>query len=638
MNVQVPIPTGRDYRPDIDGLRAIAVFMVIAFHAFPAYFRHGYIGVDVFFVISGYLITGILLKSRGAGLAHLVDFYGYRIRRIFPGLLVVLVSTGVVGYAVLLPAEFKALDLYLAASAGFASNLVSFLSSGYFEKSAQTTPLLHLWSLAIEEQFYIVWPLMLWWLGRKPGKRGPELALLTLLFLSFAFGLALTYGNLPLAYYHPLARAWELLAGAWLAFVRLPLSPLARSVSSDTIVVIALTVLAIGGIAIGNVGAFPGAWALLPVLSTVSLIAFAPRSWLGQQFLSHPLMVYIGRISYPLYLWHWVMLAYLRIEHPNPQWFWVVFAVGLSFVLAAATFHWVERPLQKRPLARVVPGLAGLMVAVLAFSWIDYNFNVVGKRQTALQMALEKEYDPRPAYRFRTCFLDSATQRPLEFGQECLQRGRAGEIRVLLWGDSLAAQLYPGLAVLNSVQPLAITQRTASSCPPSVSDNYPDRGYCDEINASTRRMLPDLAPDVVVINGRWGHDPEKLISELVRFLRAGGVRKILLMGPTPDWAPDLRGLLARTDFPGGRLPDFLEPPAATWSVTQSQTEQLRAIAKSMSIDFLAPVDLLCEKNTCRIKVSDHIPDGLIASDHDHFTAQGSEFLFKDVRAEAVVKP
>lgn len=638
MTGQGPLSAGHDYRPDIDGLRAIAVLMVVAFHSFPSLFRHGYIGVDVFFVISGYLITGILLKSQGADLSHLPRFYGRRVRRIFPALLVVLASTAVIGYVVLLPAEFRTLDRYMSASALFVGNVVAWLSSGYFEKATETTPLLHLWSLAIEEQFYIVWPLLLWGLGRLLTSSGLAVSLAILSSLSFAFGLALTYSNQSLAYYHPLARAWELIAGAWLASrVGSSRTP-AVSVPAGWIVSVSLCLLGVCGAAVGNAGAFPGAWALVPVVTTLALIAWAPGTWAGRHLLSHPVVVHMGRISYPLYLWHWVILAFLHIAYPSAPWTWTVAAVALSFLLAAATYHWVEQPLQQRALGGVVPALALMMVMVFALSFVDEKLNIVGKQQTALQRALEKEYDPRPAYRYRTCFLDSATQVPDDFASACVESARSDEPRVLLWGDSLVAQLYPGLLSLQSAQTFVITQRTASSCPPSVADAYPDRGHCDAINASTRQWLGNFIPDIVIISGRWGDGASAKIGEVVRFLRLRGVRKIVLVGPTPDWVPDLRGLLSRMHFLGDRLPEFLQPPPQTWRATRQLTEELRVVAASLSIDYLSLQDLLCQDNGCRIKVSEDIPDGLIASDHDHLTAQASEFLFRDLRAAAVVKP
>lgn len=621
------------YRPDIDGLRAVAVLLVIAFHAFPSYIHHGYIGVDVFFVISGYLITGILLQGRSKNyFSHLTEFYGRRVRRIFPALLIALIVTALAGYMVLLPSEFKSLTSYLIASSAFVTNAVSWISSGYFEKAAETKPLLHLWSLAIEEQFYIFWPLLLLWLSRQTKSIKLQHCILMLFVMSFVFGLFLTYINQPLAYFHPLSRAWELLAGAWLATRTQNLSPSLGAIGVNLVTAIAVATLFFAGVFVGNSGAFPGFWALIPVTSSVLLLAFAPQSWLGKYFLSNPLIVYVGRISYPLYLWHWIVLAFLRIEHPSPSRFLTIGAITISFILASITYHFIERPLQKKPLRRVVPVLTLSMFVLFICSGLDYIFNFSNKRLTPLQISLQSEYDPRPAYRYRSCFLDSSTQESTAFSRNCMVPRDGDKVSILLWGDSLAAQLYPGLSSLQEKQSLVISQLTATSCPPSISSRYPERGHCDEINAASVKIISNLHPDIVVINGRWDDEAEKQITQVVEFLRSNGIKKIILVGPTPDWAPDLRAILSRMNFFGGVLPEYLNAPSDFWSKTLSQTKNLQGIAHALGINFFAPIDILCQDKMCRIKVANTLPDGLVASDHDHLTALASEFLLRDPRA------
>jgi len=627
---------GGYYRPDIDGLRAFAVLLVVAFHAFPSYVHHGYIGVDVFFVISGYLITGILLQETSENyFRHLAGFYGRRVRRIFPALLITLLVSAIAGYALLLPVEFKSLTRYLIGSSAFVTNLVSWLSSGYFERASETKPLLHLWSLAIEEQFYIFWPLLLLWLSRQTKSLRLQNSILILFFISFIFGLSLTFQNQPLAYFHPLARAWELLAGAWLAVRNKNYISDLGSTCANLVTTLAIAALFFTGFYIGNSGAFPGFWALIPVTSSVMLLAFAPQSWLGQVVLSNPLMVYVGRISYPLYLWHWIVLAFLRIEHPSPSRYWTVAALVISFILASITYHLVEQPLQKKSLSKIVPILIFSMMAIFILSSLDYLFNLSDKRLTPLQVALQSEYDPRPSYRYRNCFLDSSNQKPSEFSSECIAQGGEDKIKILLWGDSLSAQLYPGMAFLQKSNPLAISQLTATSCPPSITGRYPERGYCDSINASSLKIIGELRPDIVVVNGRWGEDPDEQISEIVQFLRSKSVKKIILVGPTPDWAPDIRGMLSRMHFPAGVLPEFLPAPESTWPITASQNKRLRAIAETLGINFLDPISVFCEGRMCRIRVSDKLPDGLVASDHDHLTAMASMFLLQDQRVAAL---
>jgi peptidoglycan/LPS O-acetylase OafA/YrhL len=211
------LPSHPKYRADIDGLRAIAVLGVVAFHAFPELLPGGFIGVDIFFVISGFLISTIIFENIEAKSFSFVDFYCRRIRRIFPALLLVIAASFAFAWFVLLPAEFKQLGKHILGGAGFFSNLLLWSESGYFDKSAEAKPLLHLWSLGIEEQFYIVWPLLLW-AGWK--LRINWLALIfSITVLSFFLNLHMVYADAVATFYSPLTRFWELSVGAVLAFL-----------------------------------------------------------------------------------------------------------------------------------------------------------------------------------------------------------------------------------------------------------------------------------------------------------------------------------------------------------------------------------------------------------------------------------
>jgi len=207
------------YRPDIDGLRALAVLSVVLYHAhaFPKVLKGGFIGVDIFFVISGFLISTIIFSGLERGSFSFFDFFCRRIRRIFPALLLVLISCYAFGWFVLLADEYKQLGKHIAAGAGFVSNFVLWTESGYFDAGAETKPLLHLWSLGIEEQFYIVWPLILWWAWKK--KFNLFTITLVLAFFSFGLNLAKYRVNGVADFYSPQTRFWELLAGALLAYI-----------------------------------------------------------------------------------------------------------------------------------------------------------------------------------------------------------------------------------------------------------------------------------------------------------------------------------------------------------------------------------------------------------------------------------
>jgi peptidoglycan/LPS O-acetylase OafA/YrhL len=331
------------YRPDIDGLRAIAVLSVLLYHAFPLELRGGYVGVDVFFVISGFLITSILIEAIQSHQFSLVVFYGRRIRRIFPALVVCLVAVLAYGSVALLPSEFAQLGKHLFLAATFLSNFGLWFEAGYFDTAAAFKPLLHLWSLGVEEQFYIFWPLILW-IGFR-AKANILLLLASLFVLSFSFNIVASATDLTSAFYLPIGRSWELLAGAALVwFVEINLSSRTRFWIS----VLGVSAILIAVIAFTPEMRFPGWLAVLPVMGALAIILAGPASPVNSHFLSHPVLVRVGLISYPLYIWHWPLIsfAYVIRQGKPPTPLLAAFLIGCSFLLAWATYRFVEKPVR----------------------------------------------------------------------------------------------------------------------------------------------------------------------------------------------------------------------------------------------------------------------------------------------------
>ena len=332
------------YRPDIDGLRAIAVLAVVGFHYFPERVPGGFVGVDVFFVISGYLITSILLRSLQDGTFSIAGFYGRRVRRIFPALAVILAASFVLGWALLMPLEFKQLGKQIVSGALFVANFLFWSEAGGYFFNPEAKPLLHLWSLSIEEQFYIVWPVLLWFVW---SRRWPLLSTIAAItFVSFATNIILTTNDPVAGFFSPISRAWELGLGALLAYWHTSMKGEAYPSSNRGLSMIGL--LMIGGtiFLLDKTATFPGWWAAVPVLGTFLVIAAGPGSLLNQRLLSVPALVWIGLISYPLYLWHWVLLTFAQaVDHgltAMPR----IGLILLSIVLAELTYRFVEKPIR----------------------------------------------------------------------------------------------------------------------------------------------------------------------------------------------------------------------------------------------------------------------------------------------------
>lgn len=371
------------YRPDIDGLRAIAVLSVVIFHAFPERLPGGFIGVDIFFVISGFLISSIIFQALDQGSFSFADFYSRRIRRIFPALLVVLVACLSFGWLVLLPDELNQLGKHAAAGAAFIANLALIGEVGYFNNAAETKPLLHLWSLGIEEQFYILFPLAMWAAWKTRFKA--IYILIPLALLSFYLNIHLVTQDSVVAFYSPLSRFWELLIGSALAWLTIYRTPTLTVTGANLCSILGCGALIAGLVLIRESSAFPGYWAALPAIGAALLIGAGPTAWFNRRILASPFAVWFGLISYSLYLWHWPLLSFARITNnqlpsTSTRIILVLAAIGLAWLsvrfievrFRTSSFR-TSSPRNGRAIVLLCTGLASVGLAGLAFSRTDFT-------------------------------------------------------------------------------------------------------------------------------------------------------------------------------------------------------------------------------------------------------------------------
>ena len=328
------------YRPDIDGLRSLAVISVVGFHAFPNWIKGGFIGVDIFFVISGFLISSIIFSNLESNTFSYIEFYSRRIKRIYPTLLIVMISCLLLGWYLLFSSEYKQLAKHIVGSSSFISNFILWRENGYFDNSSDNKPLLHLWSLAIEEQFYIFWPLLLSFVWKKHSSF--IVITIVLALISFTINVYITNSDPTSAFFLPVSRLWELMIGGLLAYIVLH-KPNLNSKYKNTQSVMGFLLLIIGLYFINENKAFPGSWALLPVFGTFFIISAGNQAFLNKLVLSNKLMVWIGLISYPLYLWHWPLLSFARITYVDPSLSIRIISVLLSFLLAYLSVEFIEK-------------------------------------------------------------------------------------------------------------------------------------------------------------------------------------------------------------------------------------------------------------------------------------------------------
>ena len=435
-------PGKNDYRPDIDGLRAIAVLSVVLFHYFPSLAHGGFVGVDVFFVISGFLISKHIWEELGAGTFSIRTFYARRVRRIFPALGVVLLACLAMGWVILTPGEYEQLGKHTAAGAAFVSNIIFWKESGYFDNAADTKPLLHLWSLGIEEQFYIVWPLFLAFCWRYIKRIG--WALLCVMGASLAYSMMVVGHDVVADFYSPLTRFWELALGAGLAYVTAQ-NPALSTQGRSYISVIGFSLILGAVIIVEPDFAFPGAWALLPTLGAACLIYAGEDAWLNRQVLSHRLLVWVGLVSYPLYLWHWPLLSFARImESETPSVEVRLWLIVASLVLAWMTYRFLERPIRSRPRSRtIVLTLCLTMFLLAAAGLIVRKLDGFKSRQFSM-MNGDSGTIVLGADRGRLLHECGIAESQQSIFQYCL-KGAPGQPRYALLGDSKGEALFYGL-------------------------------------------------------------------------------------------------------------------------------------------------------------------------------------------------
>ncbi|VWX63194.1 Peptidoglycan/LPS O-acetylase OafA/YrhL, contains acyltransferase and SGNH-hydrolase domains [Burkholderiales bacterium 8X] len=625
-----PLPSHIAYRADIDGLRAVAVLAVLIFHAFPQYLPGGFVGVDVFFVISGFLITKVIRSNLERGTFTVRDFYARRVRRIFPALVLLLAVCLGFGWKTLLAEDLTQLAKHVFGGATFSSNILLWQEAGYFDKASESKPLLHLWSLGIEEQFYVVWPVLLW-LG---WRRVPPLVLIGSAILASFLWNVLTVGtDQTAAFYSPASRAWELLFGAALAY-RKPF-PKINEVQRDVASVAGIGLIAFTYVFISGGSRFPGWWALLPVLGTCLIIAAGPGALINRSLLSSRAMVGIGLISFPLYLWHWPLLTFGRAAAPDTD-LGRVALLMTSVLFAWLTYQYLEKPLRFGGRSGVKTfALSGLLVlvglsAALIFKQAGYPSRYPEFIRTATHYDLEGY---RAGIRAGHCFTDADQTAP-EIQPGCIDEG-TGPL-VMLWGDSGAASIYPGFP---SDRKYRVAQVTSSACPPILDYAGQVSAGCRVNNQKARALVQSQAPQIVVLTAIWANYDASQLVGTIEFLKSAGVARVVVVGAVPAWKePPSRTVfrLWKEDplhlVPSDRLNYDAEgmfagqplsnPLAARSESLEPEMSQLAARA---SVEYVSAFDLMCEARRCLVRASTKKGEPYYL-DQVHLNRTGAEFV------------
>lgn len=632
------------YRSDIDGLRAIAILSVVGYHAASGLIPGGFIGVDIFFVISGYLISSIIFSNLELDNFSIVSFYNRRIRRIFPALLLVVTVSLVIGWFTLLPDEYGQLGKHIAGAAAFVSNFVLYGESGYFDNSADTKPMLHLWSLAVEEQFYIFWPLVLTYVWAR--KRNILHIIVVIAILSFAANIYIADQNPTAAFYWPISRFWELMIGGGLASVALRRTELMEKYKNIQSL-IGFVLIGIGLAIINKECVFPGWWALLPTLGSALLISAGSGAWLNKHILSNKIMVGIGVISYPLYLWHWPLLYFLRPnELYNPSSEMKIVAVILSFVLAALTYIYIEKPVRFRKsgwiakslfLALVSAGIFGLFTNLangFGFRYSNYDKEIL--KLTEITNVYEY-FDYPNLIREGKCHSVSLST---AYANGCIE---TREKNIFIWGDSFAASLYSGLDYVRNQRHAnyGIDQLTDGNGPPFFTDSLTDdRKTLNAVNGDRLNIVARYKPNVILIawmiDGSNGITPkEKALLELSKTMEkiksVSPNSKIVIVGPFPTWTQSLIKQMVNYYRGNNTVPPLymslgLDPKEKVWD------DYFKSNIEKRNATYVSAYDALCNTSGCLTRTGDDVAD-ITAVDFAHLTKSGSIYLATKIENE-----
>jgi peptidoglycan/LPS O-acetylase OafA/YrhL len=586
------------YRRDIDGLRAIAILPVLLFHAHVPGFSGGYVGVDIFFVISGFLITGIIAREVDTDGFSLTRFYERRFRRIMPALsLMILVVLGCAAW-LYLPGDLESVPRSALAATLFASNLWFFTDTGYFSGGADVKPLLHTWSLAVEEQYYIGFPILLMLLTRF-APRWRTAAIAALAVGSLALAIAMQRDTSGFTFYLLPTRAWELFAGALLALGAIP--TLRSRWLKEVVSGCGLAAIVFAVIAYDRTTVFPGVTALAPVLGAAALIHAAPGTRIGAILGWRP-MVGVGLISYSLYLWHWPLIVFTEYATDMPLAGITRVAVIAAALLAGMlSWRFVERPFRDshRMPARAIFRLTGAAMALLCA--LSLALMAMGGWPTRFaapvlaQMAGQSDFAPTRK-QCHDSFMRGASP--------CLL-GAPVAPDAMLWGDSHGVELAYALSLKAHSQHRALIERTTSSCPPVLDYQAKDPRCAAANRAAFDAIRANPALRRIYLAAFWANgdfDDPAFVAKLDRTIaaiRAQG-RQVVLIGPVPPQPFDVPRRLAHL-AQAGRI-DTAQGVDRAW--VDARTGHLRALFRrwqARGVTLIDPVVALCSSGPCAIE-------------------------------------
>jgi peptidoglycan/LPS O-acetylase OafA/YrhL len=617
--------TASVYRKDIDGLRSLAVSAVILFH-FGGIVPGGFVGVDIFFVISGFLITGLIVQEMKRGRFSFAAFYERRIRRLAPALVVVVTATFIAGWYIFLPDDFSRFARSMVATQLYFSNGLFWLEEDYFSGPSELKPLLHTWSLAVEEQFYLVIPPLLLIMFKLKGRRELQF-LIVLALLSLAYCQIQMQFDVSAAFYLLPARMWELLVGSILAVAPWKMNGSQRH--RELLAAAGLAAMVGSFFLLNTRTAFPGLSASFACVGTALTILTASEGTTQvSRLLSLPPFVWTGRISYSLYLWHWPIFVFVTYYILRPLERWELATLILpTFIFAAASYYYVELPFRSRgwlSRTQIFSIFAATSVCLLALGLVVWWAQGVPARfpdfSNVPTIRIEAD-DPGVG----VCLLRKDQTYAAWSRDDCLIANGTGD-PIIVWGDSHAFHLRHGIEYFAKQINRPVYFFTSSSCPPVFDVDIPSRSKCRANNSFVRTLIRETGARSIVLAANWdgavkreGLDLDKLSATLSE-LRTMGVEP-WVVGQVPIYA------LSNPDYLAYRLKaaNYLLP---TYSIPSRNDEKINEEVGSKidSSHFIDAYDFFCERGRCDI-----VRNGqLMVVDSAHLSPAGSQLLVQSM--------
>lgn len=625
------------YRKEIDGLRALAVLPVILFHAGFATFSGGFVGVDIFFVISGYLITTIIVGEIERGSFSLIKFYERRARRILPALFFMMLCTLPFAWYWMLPNQLAQFSETLIAVPLFYSNILFYLTSGYFEAASELKPLLHTWSLAVEEQFYVLFPLFLlfsWRLGKTQ-------IVLLLLLIALTSMLVAQWGSLT----HPSftffllpTRGFELLIGS---LISLSINPqkIKESFSQSLcqfLSISGLLLIVYAIVSFNDKTPYPSLYTLAPTLGASLILVFSSSQDVVGKLLGSKIFVGIGLISYSTYLWHQPLLAFARLkgfsELTSTN---LLIILGSTVLLGYLSWRFVERPFRDAKIISLKKfTILSLVLTIMFVGMGFYGYKNEGLlSRFPIEAQLYVQYNDFKNWyipvRKDQCHLQDINS--IKHADICYENKRP---LIALWGDSHASALYPGLKKLQEQYNFGVSQLTAAGCPPLSDINKQSRLNCDLINTQNLQDLSKANPDIVILHSAWQYANNELIkNKLNDLLDKISISlpntKIIIFGPVVRWAvsPQHSSFLFWLTNKNVPVPNRL-----SGTVLTEMEVLLEQISISRNIKYISLSKIMCNEDGCISRLGNNIND-FMQIDSSHLSKAGSEFIMDIIKSE-----